>query len=209
MQFERPHVLQNLLHETVIEVARLNPEYPCMFTLDNEIPDSTIQMITYNRFVSDVFQVANELQKSIRKRQPGTVAQNVGILARSTYSYAVHWMACQFNSWIVSFERRILLSSYELSHSPSWFLPGTVEQPFSTFSPFLNRLICSLIRTLSAILSLWHYPYPSCVSKIFPICGPITDRSGLRNCLILRRSSKETFLHSTFTPQDPQDIQSW
>ena len=80
----------------------LNPKHPYMFTLDTDIPDAKVEIITSERFLTDVSRVAKDLQRSIPRRRPGSAAQNVSIYARSTYSYAVHWIACQFNGWIVS-----------------------------------------------------------------------------------------------------------
>ena len=103
MEFKHPSNLRDLLfHEMIMEAAKLNPKYPYMFTLDSDVPDAKIQTITFEQFVTDVARVAKALQQSAPRRRFGTSAQNVGILARSTYSYAVHWIACQFNGWIVS-----------------------------------------------------------------------------------------------------------
>jgi len=91
-----------LLSQVFVETAALNPHFPVFFTLESDIPDAPIEMITYKRFVSDVSKVAKALQSSIPKRHPGTDMHNVGILGRNSYGYAVHWIACQFNNWTVS-----------------------------------------------------------------------------------------------------------
>jgi long-subunit acyl-CoA synthetase (AMP-forming) len=97
-----PNVRQLLFHETIAESARLNSKNPYMFTLDSDVPDPQIQTITYEHFLTDVARIAKGLQHTIPKRRFGTAAQNLGILAKSSYSYAVHWVACLFNGWIVS-----------------------------------------------------------------------------------------------------------
>ena len=103
MGFQRPpNISHDLLHETILQAAKLNPDYPYMFTLDSDNPVSEIKVITFKRFVSDAARLAKALQRSIPKRTPGTTEQNIGFLARSEYRYAVHMLACQFNNWIVS-----------------------------------------------------------------------------------------------------------
>ena len=95
------NIRQSLVQEIVLNTCKLNPDYPFAFALDGDEADSQIETISYHRFALDIVKVAKELEKSIPKRHFGTAIQNVGVLGRSRYSYAVHWMACLFNSWIV------------------------------------------------------------------------------------------------------------
>lgn len=106
-KFQRPpNILHDLLHETIVQAAKLNPDYPYMFTLDSDNPVSEIKVITYKRFVSDAARLAKTLQRSIPKRTPGTTEQNIGFFSMGEYSYAVHIVACQFNNWSVSLRLR-------------------------------------------------------------------------------------------------------
>jgi len=97
-----PKIRQSLLQEIIFQVASLNPEYPFSFILEGDDPDAHIETITYRRFISDVFKVAQRLSEHIPKRRIGDAPLYIGILGRSGYNYAVHWVACHFNSWIVS-----------------------------------------------------------------------------------------------------------
>lgn len=96
------NTLTNLLHETILEVAQLNPDYPFIFTLEADDPDAEVESVTYKQFVADVARVAKAFQKIIPARKAGTEIQNVGMLAKSDYIFALQWMACQFNRWAVS-----------------------------------------------------------------------------------------------------------
>lgn len=93
---------RRLLHESFIAAGQLNPNYPLLLTLESDVPTAEIKNITYRRYLSDVYKVSTVLQDSIPKRKVGTEPRYVGILGRSTYSYAVHQVACLINHWIVS-----------------------------------------------------------------------------------------------------------
>lgn len=161
-----PNISQSLLHEVLLNAAKLNPDYPYILTLNSDVPDSKIEIITYTRFVSDVSQVAKRLQRSIPRRKPGSEIQNVGILARNGYDYAVHWMTCQFNSWSVSFwasfSQRLILILVSLS----CYLPEIVERRSYTFSAYLVLLTCSWTTTIFLTLRVLNCQYPSSFSKI-------------------------------------------
>jgi hypothetical protein len=90
-----------LLHEVVFQVAELNPEFPFAFTLDCDDPEAQIETVSYRQLALDIVKVAENLGKYIPRRTPGDKPLNVGVLGRSSYKYAVQWIACSFNSWIV------------------------------------------------------------------------------------------------------------
>jgi hypothetical protein len=96
------NIRQNLLHENIVEAAKLNPTYPYILSIESDNPDTTIEVISYKRFVSDAVRVAKLLQKKIPRRKAGTKPMNISVLAKSDYNFAIHLVACQFNNWGVS-----------------------------------------------------------------------------------------------------------
>lgn len=120
MSFQFPaNIRESLVHEVLIEGARLNPDYPFAFTLDGDVRDAPIETASYRRLISDASHVASCLQASIPKRLPGSAPIYIGLLGRSSYSYAVHLTACMTSGWIVRANYSLeLIDSADRSISP-------------------------------------------------------------------------------------------
>lgn len=100
-----PALRQSLFPDLFLSSSKLNPSYPFVFTLESDIPDASIQTVTYGRFLEDVGKVADGLRKSagVSSRQFGIEELRcVGMYGRSTYTYLVNWVAIQFFGWTVS-----------------------------------------------------------------------------------------------------------
>jgi acyl-CoA synthetase (AMP-forming)/AMP-acid ligase II len=141
--FQLPsNIRQRLLPEVFLEVAKLNPDYPFAFTLESDIPDASVETVSYKQMLSDISFVARELQKSIPRRHLGEDARGIGILARSSYSYFVHWLACLFNNWTVSTITNHYLDIFRsLMASPLSFRSGIVAMQSGICFPSLVRPI--------------------------------------------------------------------
>jgi acyl-CoA synthetase (AMP-forming)/AMP-acid ligase II len=103
MAFRRPthDIRASLLQEVVLEVAKSNPDYPFLYTIEGDDPDGAVKTITFQRFLLDVFKVREALQADLPRRKLGSAPRKVGILSRSNYYFIVHWIACMFNGWVV------------------------------------------------------------------------------------------------------------